>query len=244
MFHPIGNKIIHLDEVDSTNNYAAKLVFDGKSVPGTVILADHQTAGRGQRSAVWTSNAGENMLLSIIFEHDNLAVADQFKLSQFVAVSLVQFLRKIGIKAAIKWPNDILVEKRKIAGVLIENQLSGSFVKSSIVGIGLNVNQLKFTDLQATSIRNEKGEFTSIQEVLYQLIASFNESAQSTQRGSQLEDLYLSNLFGFEVEQRFLDEEGEFTGIIKGVEMDGRLVVLKNGTQKKYDLKEISLLLV
>ncbi|MES2799390.1 MAG: biotin--[acetyl-CoA-carboxylase] ligase [Bacteroidota bacterium] len=244
MFHSIGKKIVLLDEVDSTNNFAAKLLLEGKLVPGTVIMADHQTEGRGQRTAVWVSDAGENMLFSVIFEHDNMAVANQFQLSQMIALSIVHFLRKIGIPAKIKWPNDVLVNKKKIAGVLIENQLAGGLVRSSVVGIGINANQLQFEITTATSIRKELDEFKPIQELLYQFIGSFNELTEKIHSQEELQSNYLQELFGYKEILQYEDDQGEFAGEIIDVAADGRLIVLKNGVAVKYDLKEISLLLV
>lgn len=244
MFAPIGSKLIHLDEVDSTNNFAAKLVLEGNGTHGTVILADSQTSGRGQRMAVWESMAGENMLFSFILIPDNLSVANQFELSQVVALSLVSFLRKFGIPALIKWPNDILVNRKKIAGVLIENQLQGKKINLSVVGIGLNVNQFDFGVMNATSMRNQTGQFYLVNELIFSFISSFNELIELSKNVQQLQQNYLDNLFGYRTVSRFSDETGEFEGIIEDVDPNGKLIVSKNSEIKKYDLKEISLLLV
>ena len=166
----IGRKIIHLENVDSTNNYTANLLLKGEVDSGTVILADKQTQGRGQRGSVWSSNSGENMLFSLFLSTEILSVNDQFLLSQFVSVSLIQMLRNIGLNAEVKWPNDIYINNKKVAGILIENQLSGYTLKSSIIGVGLNVNQKLFENISATSLYNELGEFISIQSVLFSFI--------------------------------------------------------------------------
>ena len=131
----IGQKIIHLESVDSTNNYAAILLSEGRIGHGTVILADEQTNGRGQRGAKWLSAEGVNLLFSLVVQPDNLSVSDQCVLTEITSLALIEFLRKFGISAQVKWPNDILVNGEKIAGVLIENHLKGNLIASSVIGI-------------------------------------------------------------------------------------------------------------
>ena len=133
MLLPFGHRIIHLPSVDSTNNYTANLLREGKIGHGAVILADEQLAGRGQRGASWTSKAGENLLVTFLVTPDNLSVNDQEVLTQFITVSIADFLVKIGISASIKWPNDIYVDGKKLAGILIENALNGGNIATSII---------------------------------------------------------------------------------------------------------------
>lgn len=240
----IGQKIIRLDTVDSTNNYTANLHFQGKIESGTVIMADEQTAGRGQRGAQWTSNAGENLLFSLFLEPDNLSVENQTILTQFASVSVTEILRKIGISAQIKWPNDIFVDGKKIAGILIENNIGKGRITSSIIGIGLNVNQLDFQKLLATSVRAEKVTFISINEILFMLVQEMNKEWIEIQNGDYLKirTRYLDNLYLKDQRAQFEDNEGVFTGEIKGTSEDGFLLVEKNGALQKYDLKEIKFL--
>jgi BirA family biotin operon repressor/biotin-[acetyl-CoA-carboxylase] ligase len=237
----IGHKILRLDTVDSTNNYTANLIKEGKINHGTVILADEQTAGRGQRGAVWASQAGENLLLSLYVSPDNLSVDQQVSLTHFASICVVEFLRKIGISAEVKWPNDIYVNSKKIAGILIENVLSSGKIAHSIIGIGLNVNQQDFDLSTATSIRKEKNEFFPIEQVLFSLINEFNSWWDILNHGDlkRLKEYYLSVLYLLNKESHFEDENGSFKGTIKGISEDGHLIVDKSGEIKKYDLKEI-----
>lgn len=154
-FHFIGSKVIHLPRVDSTNNYARSFVRDKTAIEGTVIVAEEQTDGRGQRANLWLTEPKKNLTCSYILKPVFLAAKDQFMLSAIVALAVFDtvshFLPKNDIR--IKWPNDVLVEKKKIAGILIENTLRGSNLETSIVGIGVNVNQNSFQQgLNATSI--------------------------------------------------------------------------------------------
>lgn len=238
---PIGSKVIQLSSVDSTNNYAAMLVSNDNAVHGTVILADEQTAGRGQRGAKWQSESGSNLLMSIILKPDNLSVDRQFLLTQVASLAVVDLLRKIGLSAHIKWPNDIYVGDRKICGMLIENNLSGAVIRSSIIGIGLNVNQSYFDLTTATSIKLEKGQSFPIQEILFSFIGSFNlfYDQLMSSRLQDIEDLYESNLLGYEQKRIFEDETGEFLGIIRGVDPNGKLRMEVNGVEQTYDLKQL-----
>ena len=237
----IGKKIIHLDTVDSTNNYAANLVKEGKIDHGAVILADEQTAGRGQRGTIWSSNAGENLLLSLYVTPDNLSVENQVALTHFASLSVVEFLRKIGISAQVKWPNDIYVDSRKIAGILIENTILGGNIKGSIIGIGINVNQLYFSNVQASSIQLEKNEFISLETVLFSLISEFNSFWQVLNSGNleQLKKHYLDVMYLINESAIFADVAGEFEGIIRGISPEGHLLLEKAEVLQKYELKEI-----
>ena len=241
----IGQKIIRLDTVDSTNNYTANLIKQGKILPGAVIMADEQTSGKGQRGAVWSSNAGENMLLSVFLNSANLSLHQQVALTHFAAVSVLETLRKIGISAQIKWPNDIFVGHRKIAGILIENAIVNGQISHSILGIGLNVNQMDFKDLSATSVKREKMAFYAVEDLLFQLIFVLNKYWEPLKSGDLglLRSLYLDNLYLLEQEATFEDENGIFNGTIQGISEVGLLTIRKvvNGETilRNYDLKEV-----
>lgn len=237
----IGVKIIRLESVDSTNNYIANLLKAGELTNGTVILADEQFAGRGQREAEWLTKPGENLTFSIFIDNVNLSVQKQFYLSCFISITLVELLDKFGLKAKIKWPNDIYINQQKIAGVLIENQLSSSFIKSSIVGIGLNVNQIDFGNLKATSIQKEINERKTPMDVLYLFIEQFNSRWKNFSEGTfvELKEKYLNNLFQFNEKHLYEDENGEFEGGIIDVLDSGHLVIESVSGIRQYDLKEI-----
>jgi len=151
-----GSQKIYLGEVDSTNNFAAQLVSDGLCQNGAIVLADYQTQGKGQRGNEWVSNKGENILMSIVYQPEQLKVSEQIKLNWGTSLAIISFLDDYGINAKVKWPNDILVENQKIGGILLENHLLNSIVNTSIIGIGVNVNQIDFYLPYVTSMRNEK----------------------------------------------------------------------------------------
>ena len=134
--------IIWLESVDSTNEEAKRHISDIDNL--SVLSALEQTAGRGQRGNTWTSTPGENLMFSIVMKDPKISARDQFVLNEIASLSVVDFLSMYGISARIKWPNDIYVGSKKICGILIENSLHGTAISSSIIGIGLNINQRNF----------------------------------------------------------------------------------------------------
>ena len=142
----VGNVFIELDKVDSTNNYALSLLKNTPlPIEGTAIYALEQYAGRGQRGNEWVASIGENITTSIILYPKQLLATQQFALSQLIALAVCNFVaERVGEGVKIKWPNDIYYQNTKIGGILIENMVTGNKLASSVVGIGLNVNQTFF----------------------------------------------------------------------------------------------------
>ena len=151
------DSIVHLLVVDSTNCYVrdeAVALWQNRGISDfAVVTAGHQTAGRGQRGNTWNSNAGENLLFSILVRPgETLEVSKQFLLSQAVALSIHDAMKCHGIDTQLKWPNDIYAGNRKLAGILLELDYSGAFVEQAIIGIGLNVNQENFPPMDRTPV--------------------------------------------------------------------------------------------
>ncbi len=238
----LGRKIIQIECVDSTNNYVANLLSQGKIEHGTVILADEQTNGRGQRGASWDSKAGENLIFSMFIDTAILSVKDQFVLTQIISVAVANLISKFGIEADVKWPNDIYINGKKIGGILIENQIKGANLNGSIIGIGLNINQVEFQNLNATSLKLEKREFIPIQSVVFSLINEINNGWEMLKNNQfdWINEFYLNKLWRLNVEASYIDKSGEFIGIIKGVNQNGLLIMQKDCELIQYDLKEIS----
>ena len=166
----MADSIHWYDTVDSTNT---RLMTDRQDCnDGTVYAALFQTAGRGQKGNRWESRPGENLTFSILFKPEALPAAEQFLLSQVVALGLVDYLAGKGVTATIKWPNDIYTGDRKICGTLIEPVLAGGRVSAAVAGIGLNINQLEFDPAlpNPTSLRRETGRQYDIKEELPKLL--------------------------------------------------------------------------
>jgi BirA family biotin operon repressor/biotin-[acetyl-CoA-carboxylase] ligase len=237
----IGSKITFLDSIDSTNNYAANLINEKNIMNGQVIMADIQGEGRGQRGTQWLSEGGKNILASIYLELDNLAVKNQTLLLKFTAVSIFDALEAIGLTPKIKWPNDILIDGKKICGVLIENQFIGQKIKSSIIGLGLNVNQEKFDLDQVTSIKLELKIEQERMSILGLLLNAFNKNLDILfTNPNYFEQSYLCNLYKYKEMANFYCESlGGFSGKIEGIAPDGKIIISHQNKLLHFDLKEV-----
>lgn len=237
---PIGKQIYHLHSVDSTNNFAAKLINDQICQNGSVILADKQTAGKGQMGSVWESEISMNLLCSFVWRPDNLSVLDQSKINWMICLAIHKLLLRFGIDASIKWPNDVFVGNKKIAGVLIENQIEGNRLSWVIAGIGLNVNQCQFETPNATSMKLQIDAEIRIKTILNELTDILNgyllhwDTTEST-----LKSNYEMLLFQKDEVALYADANGEFEGEIVGVQEDGRILLKVTNEMRSYSLKEL-----
>lgn len=176
----IGQEIVRLATVDSTNKYAAKGLSNGQFGHGAVIMAHAQTAGEGQRGHQWHTAPGLDIALSVVLLPKALPAMGQFAVAKAAALAVhdtvaeaLQTAGKNPAEARIKWPNDVLIGRNKVAGILIVNELLGSKVVSSIAGIGINVNSTGLdSDLAATSLLLETGIRSELEVVLAKLCAS------------------------------------------------------------------------
>jgi BirA family biotin operon repressor/biotin-[acetyl-CoA-carboxylase] ligase len=245
---PDGLTLICLKDVDSTNNYIANLQNQSKIQHGTVVLAENQLLGKGQRGSAWTSEPGKNMTASLYIEHIDLAIKQQFKISAIMALSLCEYLNSEKIDAKIKWPNDILVNQHKICGILIENQLKNKTIHSSIIGVGLNVNQAHFGEYFATSMYNETGINYDIKWVCLQLFHTFLAHYEKMIQWefSFIMEHYYASLYAF---NEFVSVQITQTGkteMLKIVDIDETGLLLaenQEGLRRSYDLKEIKFVL-
>jgi BirA family biotin operon repressor/biotin-[acetyl-CoA-carboxylase] ligase len=240
----LGNQIFRLDKVDSTNNFAANLIEEQLCRNGALILADTQTAGKGQRGSLWESEPGKNLLCSYVYFPDNLSVNFLQELNMCLSISLIKCLNYFEIDAEIKWPNDILVNGKKISGILIENNVRAGKVKSMIFGIGLNINQQSFLNLGATSMALIRGAELSIDEVSLQLTKEFNHWISFVGGDHQtLKLVYLNQLYGLNMIHRFQSQAQEFEGVIVGVNDFGDIEINILGEIRSFKNKEISFLM-
>lgn len=247
-FKNLEFRIYHLNEIESTNIHAHKLIQENKAKKGDVFYADLQTIGRGQRGTKWQSDEASNLLMSVVLQ-PSFKANQQFLLSQTIALAVYYYLDNLTVgKVRIKWPNDILVNQQKIAGVLIENTLQGENIQYSIVGIGLNINQMVFEKFsrKATSLQLLSGKSFNVKQQLEKLLESIeyyydflNPIAIRSKEYSQIQIDYLQKNYGYHEELTFRDKNGTFRGKVVGFEPDGKLIVESKGEKKAYDLKEI-----
>lgn len=247
------DSIVHLLEVDSTNRYVrdeAAALWQNRGISDfAVVTAGHQTAGRGQRGNTWNSNAGENLLFSILVRPgETLEVSKQFLLSQAVALSIHDAMKCHGIDTQLKWPNDIYAGGRKLAGILLELDYSGAFVEQAIIGIGLNVNQEGFPPMDRTPVSMKmlrKRDFT-LDDVLATILDLFEHYYTEMRFGNRdaIAAEYKRVLLGMNERHTFIDRDGHFDAVIKGVESDGHLILLRNdGSTGRYAFKEVEMVL-
>lgn len=238
--------IIKLSATDSTNSYLKELTSNASLQNYTVVVAEYQNTGRGQMGTVWESVSGKNLTFSVLIRVGELKIKDQFYLSMAVALGVLNGVKPyVKNSLYVKWPNDILAEKNKIAGILIENVLKGNSINESIIGIGLNVNQENFSEelLNVTSLRKIIGKTLDKDEVLKSILVSIKKYVKfiDNQNYKELKNLYIKNLYKYETPSMFKDiNEHNFLGKIIDVNEDGRLVVeLEDEKTRKFNLKEI-----
>ncbi|CAM3873940.1 biotin--[acetyl-CoA-carboxylase] ligase [Mucilaginibacter galii] len=241
----VGQNLITLKEVDSTNTFLKNILANNEPLPdGTVIMAESQIAGRGQQQNKWYSSTGESLAFSILLKPHFLALASQFQLTQIVSIGVYEtLLPLVGNKLKIKWPNDIYVGGRKLGGILIENQVQGSAIKNSIIGIGLNVNQTNFPAWvpNAVSLRQILQTDYDLKALMFEICSHIERWYFKLKEGngSQLNEAYLHSLYWLNKKGRFKVQDAIFEGMVTGVSAEGLLQVMQDGHVKAYNLKEI-----
>ena len=243
----VGRNLITLTSVPSTNDYLKEEL--SKSTPlteGTVILAVHQTAGRGQMGAIWVSEPGQNLTFSLLLNPVSTAPSHQFAITIVVSLALIEFLQRLlpDHLVQVKWPNDIYVEGRKIAGILIENIISGRRWKHSIIGVGLNVNQTVFPEgirEKVTSMRLLTGEEYELTDLLAKLCAAIESNYEGMELSATpwLLGQYVKNLYRYNEEATYLIDGVPVRGKIVGVTVHGRLQLDFNGHVVDFGIREV-----
>lgn len=241
----VGQNILTFKEITSTNDLMKELVANSTPLPeGTVIMAEYQTAGKGQQQSGWHSEAGKNLTFSLLLFPQFLSPQNAFQLSMVISLGLIKSLQKIlGEAVRIKWPNDIYYGQKKLGGILIENSLSGTHINRAIVGIGINVNQEVFpTHLpNPVSVKQILQKESSLKEVLLQLCAEIEYYYLQLKSGQseEIKQTYLENLYGLGQELQFKTNDEVFDGEIITVNHSGLLGVRKENETLFFDLKQI-----
>jgi BirA family biotin operon repressor/biotin-[acetyl-CoA-carboxylase] ligase len=225
----IGSHIIRLDTTESTNLYAESLA-EGREIPdGTVIVANHQTAGRGQGSNTWVSEPGKNLTITIVLHPRFLPADRQFQLNKAVSLGVYDLLEELVPDIRIKWPNDIYAGDRKIGGILIQHQVSGNTLETTFAGIGLNLNQTDFPpDLpNPSSVKALTGRDTDPEEALKELLEALEDRYRQLQgeSPSKLDGEYYQTLRGAGVWNQYQVGDRVIRGRILGVDAYGRLML-------------------
>ena len=240
-------RIVKLSAIPSTNDYLKKLSQAENLENFTCVVADNQTAGRGQMGAQWDVVEGKNLTFSVFIKNVIFKINEIYLLNVAVAVSLYQVLEKNNLsKLSVKWPNDIMAENKKIGGILIENTIKGDGDITSIVGIGINVNQMEFSDIPtASSMAIITSQLFDKEQLLEAFIKEIENTVLNMKANSaDLWNTYKSNLFKINIPVAFeIANSEQFMGIIKDVNPQGLLVVEReDDSLQYYNIKEIKML--
>ena len=239
--HAIGQQFWYHATCNSTNHIAQQLIQNQQARHGAVVFSDEQTEGRGQHTNRWESAAGQNLTFSLVLYPD-MPIEQQFYLTIIASLAVTDTLnRYVPEKFTIKWPNDILCESSKICGILIQNNLKDRKIHTTVVGIGLNINQIIFQAPRATSLAllTEK---THERTVILTSLLQHLESRYLQWQGGALSTLkadYLQRMHWRDEPHFFQDERGTFRGTILGIDATGRLALETEGEVRYYDAKQV-----
>jgi BirA family biotin operon repressor/biotin-[acetyl-CoA-carboxylase] ligase len=237
--------IIHLEEIPSTNEYVKDLFKCFMLVESAAVVADHQSAGKGQDGNSWESEPGKNILMSIVYYPEFLEVAKQFYFSMTISLGIIDFLKDLLPESElfIKWPNDIYVGNEKIGGILIYNEIMGDHYEYAVAGIGINVNQKSFSEdipnpVSLTTLSRKKYD---VMDLVHKLIISLNARYEQL-RSLELDAIkaeYHRRLLGIYLWQKFMYKEEVIEAKINGVNDFGHLQLETRSGSIECDLKEI-----
>ena len=243
----IGNLIVRLEVIDSTNNYAKQQIRENDLAEGTVFLTYEQTLGRGQQQNVWESEARQNLLFSIVLCPDFIEMRRQFQLSKVVSLGIYDAINKYVSGVKIKWPNDIYVGDRKLCGILIENSVMNGVLNNSIVGIGLNINQTVFRSdaPNPVSLKMLTNQHYDCEVILTEVLSEIDKYYCMLRDGQDewIDREFLTALYRLNEMHLYRSEDGLFEGQIIGVNEIGQLLIRKkDGKMLEFHFKEVEFL--
>jgi BirA family transcriptional regulator, biotin operon repressor / biotin---[acetyl-CoA-carboxylase] ligase len=239
--------VLFLDETPSTNQYLQKQLEKRSVESGVGVVTFRQTKGRGQYGNRWLSEPDKNILYSLVIKPDFIPARNQFLLSEFVSLTVKAMLEEHTKDITIKWPNDIYYKNQKIAGILIENQLEGSLIAQSIIGIGMNINQILFpkalpNPVSLSQITGKQYDLKKLAEQLHhRLCKAFDHL--STDNESDIRKYYLNSLYRRDGFHLYSDSKGAFMARILDINAHGHLILEpEEGSAREFDFKEVTFL--
>jgi BirA family biotin operon repressor/biotin-[acetyl-CoA-carboxylase] ligase len=238
-------RIITIDSCLSTNSYLKELNEKQTLEEGSIVVAGEQTAGRGQAGNQWESEAGKNLTFSLVLYPCFLPLKDHFLLSEIIALGIKSVLDRYTNGITIKWPNDLYYQDKKIAGILIENDITGSVISRSIAGIGININQQTFLSdaPNPISLMQITGKETNLDDFLGQLSDSILGGYEQLKSGQidRIVQAYHQSLYRKEGFYSYKDSESSFIAQIESVGNDGLLsLITQQGEKRRYAFKEVA----
>jgi len=251
MINPYPYNYIFLEETDSTNNYLKNMLKHDFVHDFFCIRTAYQSAGRGQIGNIWESENNRNLLFSFVIRPENIAIDKQFIISQMISMAISESILKLIRRnfnpqlLKIKWPNDIYYGDKKLGGILIENSLKGSKIMSSVIGVGINVNQEVFTSdaPNPVSLRNITGNATRIMALMQNVINILKDILEQ-KTAEEINQYYLRNLYRYNEWHQYRADDKVFTARISDVKTDGALVLeIETGEIRHYYFKEVEFLI-
>jgi BirA family biotin operon repressor/biotin-[acetyl-CoA-carboxylase] ligase len=244
----IGSKILFFENLPSTNTYTIDLLKENRLQEGTIIRTNFQSAGRGYSVNKWESDDSKNLLISIVLYPSFILPENQFSLSMTISLGICDFLQHHIPSCTIKWPNDIYVMNDKIAGILMESSITGEIMDHTVAGIGININQKKFSKQipNPTSLSKITGINYDCDECLNNLTGSIDRRYKQLIAGEtvRIKNEYLKKLYRLNEWCEFRDEKETFTGRILTVNEEGRLIIEKmNNNKSEYSFKEVEFII-
>ncbi|MEG1580938.1 MAG: biotin--[acetyl-CoA-carboxylase] ligase [Bacteroidaceae bacterium] len=243
---PIPFEITYLSETESTNRYL-RLLPTNEQHNIRVAVADFQTAGRGQRGNHWEAERGKNLLFSLELYPEKFLASRQFELSEVFSIAVREVLKEYIEDVTIKWPNDIYYLDRKLAGILIEHDLSGAYIHRTIIGLGLNVNQQTFCSDAPNPVslkqitEQELDCHWLLQQILSRFYSLYHQLVSST--FNAFHSQYIASLYHREGFHRYRRGQEDFEARIEGIEPSGRLILLDiKGNERRFAFKEVAYL--
>ncbi|MEM8528959.1 MAG: biotin--[acetyl-CoA-carboxylase] ligase [Bacteroidota bacterium] len=243
----VGKVLLHFPRLASTNEYAFKLLENQTVVEGTVISTAEQFQGKGQMGNTWQSTPNENIAMSVVLHPHFLEPAQQFYLNIAITLAVRETLADFVENVQIKWSNDILINRKKVAGILIQNNLSAQKIQNSVAGIGINVNQQRFpSELeQASSLFLQSKQATDLEKIMQQLCKNLElrylqlkRKHYETLRAEYFEHLFQFNEWAWYETAAGICVKGKIIDVLES----GQLVMQHNASRKVYHLKEIRFL--
>ena len=242
----LGKEIVYKETTGSTNADVRRMAEDDAE-NGLLVVADAQTSGKGRRGRQWESEKGTNLYFSMLLKPD-IAPDKASMITLVAAYSVAKVIEKnTGLDAKIKWPNDIVVGKKKVCGILTEMNMERDYIHHIVVGIGINVNEEEFPDEirdMATSLKKEVGRIVSRANLLCDILLQFEKDYSAFLAAEDLKpfiDDYNKILVNKGALVKVLDPKGEFSGIAGGINEEGMLIVFKeNGQIEKVYAGEVS----
>ncbi len=230
--------ILRFNKLESTNTTALEWLKRNPNFNHSVIVAQSQEKGRGQRGTHWQDSDGKSLLMTLVIQPSQRKVEDRFALSMIFSLAIYQALKEFSIESEIKWPNDILINKKKVGGILIETGIRGNFISHALLGLGLNLQKQKIDFPHASTIEEESNQFITANDFLEKIEFSFKEL--QNKRFEEIKNQYLSRLVGFKKPETFEEEGVSFVGEIIDLEETGEIWIKKNSGEKlRYSFKEV-----